>query len=54
MWSSVAELQMNYPDGCFDPAIVKSIVKQMVWALDYMHKECGLVHTGMTRLADCT
>ena len=37
-------------DYALHPALVKSIVKQICWALDYIHVECKVVHTGRFRL----
>lgn len=33
-------------DYALSPLLVKSIVKQVLWALDYIHAECKVVHTG--------
>ena len=32
--------------GAFPVALSKRIIKQTLLALDYLHRECGLVHTG--------
>lgn len=33
-------------DCALPPLLVKSIIKQTLWALDYLHSECKVVHTG--------
>ncbi|KAG2074468.1 hypothetical protein BDR04DRAFT_1151169 [Suillus decipiens] len=39
-------LRRLQPDGRTSPvAITKCIVKQTLLALDYLHRECGFVHT---------
>jgi len=43
---SLRRLQTN-GHGAFPVAVAKRIVKQTGLALDYLHRECGLVHTGM-------
>ncbi|KAG2063125.1 kinase-like protein [Suillus decipiens] len=42
--TSLRRLQPNLR-GAFPVAIAKRIVKQTLLALDYLHRECGLVHT---------
>lgn len=39
-------LRRSQPDGVFTVLVVKRIVKQMLLALDYLHRSCCLIHTG--------
>jgi serine/threonine protein kinase len=39
------------PDDYMDEAIIWSIVTQLLRALDYLHAECIIVHTGMIQPA---
>jgi serine/threonine-protein kinase SRPK3 len=44
--SDLRQLQSIQPGGVFSVPVVKRIVKQTLLALDYLHSECKLVHTG--------
>jgi serine/threonine-protein kinase SRPK3 len=44
--STLASLQISQPKGVFTVPVVKRIIKQCLLALDYLHTECRLVHTG--------
>ena len=39
-------LRRSQPDGVFTVLVVKRIVKQLLLALDYLHRNCRLIHTG--------
>jgi serine/threonine-protein kinase SRPK3 len=46
MWDSFKGIMYRIPDGCFTETILKGALKQLFLALDYLHTECQLVHTG--------
>lgn len=39
----------KYEDGRIPVASVKSVVRQLLLGLDFLHRECGIIHTGMTK-----
>ena len=47
--ANIHSLRRQLPNGqcIFSVALAKRIIKQTLLALDYLHRECGLVHTGM-------
>ncbi|KAF9480906.1 kinase-like protein [Pholiota conissans] len=47
MASGVYSLQKTLPYKVFTPRNARRIVKQVLLALQYMHEECGLVHTDL-------
>ena len=44
--SNIMSLQRRQPNRVFSLQVTKRIVKQVLLALDYLHHDCGLVHTG--------
>jgi len=44
--TSLRRLQPN-GHGAFPVGVAKRIIKQTLLALDYLHRECNLVHTGI-------
>lgn len=38
----------KYEDGKLPVLSVKSVVRQLLLGLDFLHRECGIIHTGMT------
>ena len=46
MWESLLDLQYRIEDGLFPEYLLKGCLKQLFLALDYLHTECNLVHTG--------
>ena len=47
--STVDELQLAQPGLTFPLPVVKSIIKQTLLALDFLHTEVGIVHAGELR-----
>jgi serine/threonine-protein kinase SRPK3 len=47
MWESFRDLMYRLSDGLFTEQLLKGSLKQLFLALDYLHTECKLVHTGM-------
>jgi serine/threonine protein kinase len=45
MWQTMQDLWEVY-DGILPPFVVKNILKQLLQALDFLHGDCKLVHTG--------
>ncbi|KIM44308.1 hypothetical protein M413DRAFT_433710 [Hebeloma cylindrosporum] len=43
--SNLLSLQRAQPTGVFSLHSTKRIIKQVLLALDYLHRDCGLVHT---------
>lgn len=39
---------VKYEDGRLPVKTVKLIAKQLLLGLDFLHRECGIIHTGMT------
>jgi serine/threonine protein kinase len=48
MWESFKDLLYRNPDHRFTEDLLKSGLMQIFLALDYLHTECNLVHTGNT------
>jgi len=44
--SDTLTLRRVQPRRVFSVHVTKRIIKQTLLALDYLHRECGLVHTG--------
>jgi hypothetical protein len=44
--SNLQSLRVAQPNQTFSLNIAKRIVKQILLGLDYLHRECGYVHTG--------
>lgn len=38
----------KYEDGKLPVKAVKVITRQLLLGLDFLHRECGVIHTGMT------
>lgn len=47
MWDSWKDLLYRNPSGRFSTALLKGGLRHLFLALDYLHTECKLVHTGM-------
>jgi serine/threonine-protein kinase SRPK3 len=47
--TNIGSIRRQLPNGqrIFSVALTKCIIKQTLLALDYLHRECGLVHTGI-------
>ncbi|CAG8139920.1 unnamed protein product [Penicillium salamii] len=45
LWESLQDLHNVMPNARLEVNILKSAIKQMLLALDYLHTECKLVHT---------
>jgi serine/threonine-protein kinase SRPK3 len=50
MWESLRDLRLRIPDGLFSEELLKGTLQQLFLALDYLHNECNLVHTGTIHL----
>lgn len=37
----------KYEDGKLPIKAVKRITRQLLLGLDFLHRECGIIHTGM-------
>jgi len=48
MWESFRDLLYRNPNHRFTEDLLKSGLMQIFLALDYLHTECKLVHTGNT------
>ena len=48
MWDSWKDLLLRNPARRFSDALLKAGLCQLLLALDYLHTECHLVHTGKT------
>lgn len=46
MWESFKDLRYRLPNGLFTEQLLKGSLKQLFLALEYLHTECKLVHTG--------
>lgn len=46
LWESLHDLHYVMPHARLEVDILKSAIKQMLLALDFIHTECKLVHTG--------
>lgn len=46
MWDSWRDLLLRNPTGRFSDALLKGGLQHLLRALDYLHTECKLVHTG--------
>ena len=44
--SDILSLRRKQPNHAFSLHVTKRIVKQVLLALDYLHRDCSLVHTG--------
>jgi serine/threonine-protein kinase SRPK3 len=44
--SNLQSLRVAQPNQTFSLNVAKRIVKQILLGLDYLHRECGYVHTG--------
>lgn len=53
MWDSFGDLLYRNPQHRFTPELLKIGLMQIFLALDYLHTECRLVHTGMYRTLCC-
>ncbi|KAJ5577020.1 protein kinase [Penicillium sp. DV-2018c] len=39
---------INYEDGRLPIKVVRTITRQLLLGLDFLHEECGIIHTGTT------
>jgi serine/threonine-protein kinase SRPK3 len=39
-------LRSTQPNQIFPVSIAKRIIKQILYGVDYLHRECGYIHTG--------
>lgn len=46
MWDSWKDLLQRNASGRFSEALLKGGLQHLLHALDYLHTECKLVHTG--------
>lgn len=57
MWDSFRDLLRRNPTHRFTPELLKAGLVQIFLALDYLHTECKLVHTGecilLTSVLEC-
>lgn len=44
--ANLSALQRSYSNNCLPLDVTKRIVSQILLALDYMHTDCKLIHTG--------
>ena len=44
--SNLLSLQRTQPNLAFSLQVTKRIIKQVLLALDYLYRDCGLVHRG--------
>jgi serine/threonine-protein kinase SRPK3 len=53
--SNITSLRNLQPNGrgAFPVAVAKRAIKQTLLALDYLHRECNVVHTGKCFRFDC-
>ncbi|KAK7429441.1 hypothetical protein QQZ08_004033 [Neonectria magnoliae] len=52
MWDSWKDLLRRNSSGCFSEPLLKAGLRHLFTALDYLHSECKLVHTGKYLKAD--
>jgi serine/threonine protein kinase len=50
LWDSWKDLLRRNPAGRFSDALLKGSLQNLLLALDYLHTECKLVHTGEWRV----
>ena len=42
----------KYEDGRLPVKVVRSIARQLLLGLDFLHRECGIIHTGIALLCE--
>jgi serine/threonine-protein kinase SRPK3 len=47
--SDTSQLQLSQPNGTFPMHVIKCIIKQTLLGLNYLHWECGMIHTGKSQ-----
>jgi serine/threonine-protein kinase SRPK3 len=47
---SIDEFQQTFPDGQYPPVILKPLIRCLLQALDFLHSEAGVIHTGRSNL----
>ncbi len=47
MGESVSDLRCRFPNRRIPPALTKQIAQQVLLGLDYLHRSCGVIHTGV-------
>lgn len=47
MGQSVLDLQRSFPNKQLPPHLGRQIAKQLLYAIDWLHNSCGIIHTGM-------
>ena len=50
LWISLFDLQKRNPERKFTEALLKGALMYIFLALDYLHSECKVIHTGMSCL----
>lgn len=48
MREPIWQLRQRFPGGKLPLSLVKAYIFILLHALDYLHSECGIVHTGET------
>ena len=43
---NMMSLRSSQPNQTFPVSVAKRIIKQILLSVDYLHRECGYVHTG--------
>jgi hypothetical protein len=51
MWENFSELKYRNPIHRFTEDLLKAGLQQVLVALDYLHTECKLVHTGEMKIS---
>jgi serine/threonine-protein kinase SRPK3 len=54
MWDSFRDLLNGNPTHRFTDELLKAGLTQVLLALDYLHSECKMVHTGKRAYENCT
>jgi serine/threonine-protein kinase SRPK3 len=52
--SDASQLQLSQLNGAFPVHAIKRIIKQTLLGLDYLHRECGVIHTGKSQPPNVT
>ena len=52
--SDTLQLQESQPNGALPVHVIKRIIKHTLLGLDYLHRECGVIHTGKSQTPNVT